>query len=153
MRIKETKDYDVIAKLNRHVQDLHVALYPEIFRPYNYETMKIFFKNKINKPSYIFLLIEEDGKPLGYAWIEIRDYSDTVFKKAYQSVYVHQISIMADKRNEGYGSGLMENIYKTAQDKGIDLIELDYWCINETAKTFYKKHGFIKSREFVYKKL
>ncbi|MFI8496806.1 GNAT family N-acetyltransferase [Peribacillus butanolivorans] len=39
--------------------------------------------------------------------------------------YIHQISIVETKRNKGYGSSLMECIYEIANDRGIDLIELD----------------------------
>ncbi|MDP1421362.1 hypothetical protein Q8G35_24050 [Peribacillus simplex] len=47
----------------------------------------------------------------------------------------------------------MECIYEIAKDRGIDLIELDYWFENSVAKDFYKKQNFIKYREFVYKQL
>jgi diamine N-acetyltransferase len=47
----------------------------------------------------------------------------------------------------------MNHIYKIAKEKEIDIIELDYWFQNEIAKDFYKKHGFTKYREFVYKEL
>jgi diamine N-acetyltransferase len=57
------------------------------------------------------------------------------------------------QRKKGYGSRLMEEIYKIAKNNGIDLIELDYWFENNIAKDFYKKHGFTEYRGFVYKKL
>ncbi|MFD4932439.1 hypothetical protein ACFWMS_26855 [Peribacillus butanolivorans] len=47
----------------------------------------------------------------------------------------------------------MEEVYKIAKRNDIDLIELDYWFENDDAKEFYKKHHFIKYREFVYKQL
>jgi diamine N-acetyltransferase len=90
---------------------------------------------------------------LGYAWIEIRNYPENAFKKAYPSVYVHQISISESHRKKGYGSKLMEEIYHIAKTNHIDMIELDYWCDNHSAKEFYKKQGFTKYREFVYKEV
>ncbi|MFS0890928.1 GNAT family N-acetyltransferase [Peribacillus frigoritolerans] len=74
-------------------------------------------------------------------------------KKDISLFYVHQISIVETKRNKGYGSSLMKCIYEMANDRGIDLIKLDYWCENSVAKDFYKKQNFIKYREFVYKEL
>jgi len=47
----------------------------------------------------------------------------------------------------------MNYIYELAKEKKIDIIELEYWFQNERAKDFYKKHGFKKYREFVYKEL
>ncbi|GLH62398.1 GNAT family N-acetyltransferase [Parageobacillus sp. G301] len=151
MRISRTNNYELIAKLNKHVHDLHSNLYPEYFKEYNYEDIKDFFKGIVDKQNFIFLLLEEDDQPLGYAWIEIRNYPENAFKKSYKSVYVHQISIVENHRRKGCGSKLMDAIYDIAKTNGINKIELDYWFSNEIAKNFYKKNGFVKYREFVYK--
>lgn len=151
MEISRTKDFELIAKLNKYVHDLHVNLYPEYFKEYNFEEIKTFFHKIIDKEEFIFLLFEDDDLPLGYIWIEFRNYPDNVFKKAYKSVYVHQISIAENERKKGYGSKLMEEITQIAIANGIKKIELDYWFDNEIAKNFYKKNDFVKYREFVYK--
>uniref|UniRef100_UPI00388F9D63 GNAT family N-acetyltransferase n=1 Tax=Radiobacillus sp. PE A8.2 TaxID=3380349 RepID=UPI00388F9D63 len=75
------------------------------------------------------------------------------FKKGYSSVYVHQLSVNSSNRKSGYGSLLMDEVYKIASDKGIKLVELDYWCKNEAAIGFYQKHGFESYRAFVYKNI
>ncbi|WP_243385334.1 GNAT family N-acetyltransferase [Bacillus kexueae] len=151
MKISRTTDFELVAKLNKYVHDLHVNLYPEYFKEYNFEGIKSFFQNNINKEEFMFLLLEDNGLPLGYAWIEFRDYPENAFKKAYKAIYVHQISISENERNKGYGSKLMEEIVEIAKDNGIQKIELDYWFHNEIAKNFYKKNEFVKYREFVYK--
>lgn len=153
MNISQTRNYKSVAKLNKYVHDLHSNLYPKYFKEYNFENVKEVFKSLINNESFIFLLLEDNEEALGYAWIEIREYPENPFKKGYKAVYVHQISIVDTKRNKGYGSSLMESIYEIANDRGIDLIELDYWFENSVAKDFYKKQNFIKYREFVYKQL
>jgi diamine N-acetyltransferase len=153
MKIIQTTNADIIAKLNRSVHDLHVQWYPQYFKEYDYEAVKAFFQSFINKDNFIFLLLEDNEEAIGYAWIEIRKYPETPFRKAYKSIYVHQISIVETKRKKGYGSKLMEEIYLIASDNKIDLVELDYWTENEAAKDFYRKHGFSTYREFVYKRL
>lgn len=151
MRISLTKDYEIIAKLNKYVQDLHAHLFPEYFKAYNYVEVKNFFKEIMNKPNLIFLLLEDNEESVGYAWIEFKDYPESAFKKSYKSVYVHQISISELHKNKGYGSRLLEEIATYAQTNGINKIELDYWVDNEVAKNFYRKKDFVKYREVVYK--
>ncbi|MGE7604168.1 N-acetyltransferase family protein [Peribacillus sp. NPDC097675] len=153
MHIRQTNDYELVAKLNKAVHDLHVNLYPEYFKEYNFEEIKTFFQKNIDKEEFTFLLLEDGDLPLGYAWIEIRNYPDNAFKKPYRSVFVHQISISENQRNKGYGSKLMEEITEIAKANGINKIELDYWLNNEIAKNFYKKNEFVKYREFIYKDL
>ncbi|WP_010649819.1 GNAT family N-acetyltransferase [Oceanobacillus massiliensis] len=153
MKISETKDYKLVAALNKHVHDLHYHLYPRYFNKYNEELFKEIFKELVEDTGFTFLLLENGGEAVGYAWIEMRDYPESPLKKGYKSVYVHQISINASKRNQGYGTALMEHIYKLAKNCGIDLVELDYWLENTVAKEFYEKHKFVRYREMVYKEL
>ncbi|MED3855392.1 GNAT family N-acetyltransferase [Priestia megaterium] len=153
LNISRTNSYQAIARLNKTVHELHVSLYPKYFKKYNYESIREFFRRIINHSKFIFLLLEDEEKEIGYAWIEIKDYPPNVFKNAYRSLYVHQISIVETQRKKGYGSKLMNYIYELAKEKKIDIIELEYWFQNERAKGFYKKHGFTKYKEFVYKEL
>ena len=97
MKISQTRNFNLVAKLNKCVHDLHSNLYPKYFKEYNYENVKEVFKCLVNNESFIFLLLEDNDEALGYAWIEIRE-------------YIHQISIVETKRNKGYGSSLMECI-------------------------------------------
>lgn len=151
MKISTTKDFELVAKLNKYIHDLHANLYPEYIKEYNFEEIKSFFQGVIDKEEFTFLVLEENEQFLGYAWIELRTYPENAFKKAYKSIYVHQISISESQRNQGYGSKLIDEIIDIAKGNDINKIELDYWFDNEIAKKFYKKNGFVKYREFVYK--
>jgi ribosomal protein S18 acetylase RimI-like enzyme len=153
MEITQTKDFELIARLNRHVHEVHTKLYPEYFPEYNYEAMREFFEKIVGRPDHLFLLAHEGGESVGYAWIEMRSYPDNPFRKPYRAVFVHNISINEDKRNEGLGTKMMDRIYEISKSHGIGRIELDYWVLNEAAARFYEKQGFNSYREFVYKEL
>lgn len=153
MEISFTNDYETIAKLNQTVHDLHVELHPEFFKSHDYDQMKEAFQGLMEKESNQFLLLTDSDVPVGYVWYEIRNYPENIFKKGYRSLYVHQLSVLKSHQHQGCGSLLMEEVYKNACRHNCDLVELDYWVMNEGAKKFYETQGFIKSREFVYKKL
>jgi ribosomal protein S18 acetylase RimI-like enzyme len=91
--------------------------------------------------------------PIGYAWIEIKNYPESAFKNEYKSVNVHQLSIVEGQTHKGYGKKLMNEVYDIAKKNDIDLIELDYWFENMAAKEFYKKQNFKKYREFAFRQL
>ncbi|MTH54915.1 GNAT family N-acetyltransferase [Bacillus mangrovi] len=151
MQISQTKDYTVISKLNRYVHELHTALYPEYFKPYHFEEIQSFFQKIINRENYLFLLIQDGEQPAGYLWAEWRQYPENAFKKAYQSLYIHQISIASEYQNKGCGTLMLEEAEQLAKAGNCSKIELDYWAGNENAKRFYEKNGFSKHREFVFK--
>jgi len=74
LNISQTNSYQTIARLNKSVHELHVSLYPKYFKKYNYESIREFFRRIINHRKFIFLLLEDEEKEIGYAWIEIKDY-------------------------------------------------------------------------------
>ncbi|MCP3761088.1 GNAT family N-acetyltransferase [Domibacillus sp. A3M-37] len=153
MNIYQSRDFETIAKLSESVHDVHAKLYPEYFKEYDHHDVKEFFKSVINIDRFVFLILEDHHEPLGYAWLEIRNYPEMAFNKELNSVYVHQLSITETHRGKGYGSKLMEEVYTVAKKLNIDLIELEYWTENTYAKQFYKNQHFTKTREVVYKSL
>ncbi|MFD2445493.1 hypothetical protein ACFSO7_16145 [Bacillus sp. CGMCC 1.16607] len=40
MKISRTNDFELVAKLNKFVHDLHANLYPEYFQEYNFDFVK-----------------------------------------------------------------------------------------------------------------
>lgn len=153
MKIIQTTDYELIATLNQSVQELHSELYPKYFKEYDFEVIKDFFKKSVTNPDFIFLVIEDNGQYLGYAWLEIKEYRESVFIKSYRSLFIHHISVVKSHIRNGYGSKLMDKIYEIANANKLEKIELDYWYNNQIAKEFYKKSGFKIYREYVYKEL
>jgi GNAT superfamily N-acetyltransferase len=153
LKISRTFDAGKIAKLNQSVHQLHVELYPQHFQTYDFHQVHEFFKKVIENDRFIFLLAEDEGQHVGFAWLEIKQYSVTVFKKAYESIYVHQINIEEPYKNKGFGSSLMKEVYSIARINDINTIELDYWNDNTVAESFYEKEGFVTYRKMAYKEL
>lgn len=115
MYVCQTRDHEVIAKLNRNVHNLHAKLYPKYFKEYDYSAMKETFKNLVENNSFVFLVLKELEEPIGYAWIEIKTYPESAFKNEYKSVYVHQLSINENQTQKGYGKKLMNEVYEIAK--------------------------------------
>lgn len=153
MKIIRTTDFELVAKLNKPIHDLHVSLYPEHFTEYSFEAMRDAFERFMQNENFNFFILEDNDEPLGYAWIEIKNYSQGAFSRQRKSLFVHQLSIVESHKRKGYGSHLMDYIYDLARTEGIDVIELDYWTKNEHAKNFYDKQGFTTFREYVSKKI
>lgn len=153
MKIIQTTDYELFATLNQSVQELHSELYPKYFKEYDFEVIKDLFKKSVTNPDFIFLVIEDNGQYLGYAWLEIKEYRESVFIKSYRSLFIHHINVVKSHIRNGYGSKLMDKIYEIANANKLEKIVLDYWYNNQIAKEFYKNSGFKIYREYVYKEL
>nr|WP_255637708.1 GNAT family N-acetyltransferase [Virgibacillus salarius] len=132
---------------------MHVQLYPEYFKPYNYEKMIELFQTYMEDENNYFLVLFDAETAKGFIFYEIVTKSNTPFNKEYKSLYVHQISIEETARSSGYGKALMIELENIAYTLKVDCIELDYWVDNHVARNFYEKLGFHKKREFVRKDL
>lgn len=153
MKIEGTKDYQLIAKLNKPIQDLHAKLEPELFKPHNFDEISEFFRGVVEKHNHYFFIAMLDEEPIGYIWLEIVERQENPFRMAYKSLHVVHISLNEFSKNKGYGTKLMSFVEDFAKRNSIGKIELDYWNNNEDAKNFYKKLGFKLSRELVYKEI
>ena len=153
MKISQSLNSEEIAMLNKEVHEIHVSLYPEYFKEYDFEEVNEFFKKIVSTPNYYFYIVTDEGQSLGYAWLEIREYPENVFMKSYRSVYIHQLGIMKVHPNNGIGRLLMNFINNFAKENGINKIQLDYWSDNESASQFYIKNGFKSYRNYMYKEV
>ncbi|GMA64325.1 hypothetical protein GCM10025859_47650 [Alicyclobacillus fastidiosus] len=57
MKITRTTDFELIARLNKPIHDLHVSLYPQHFTDYNFEAIRDSFEKLVKSEAFIFLLL------------------------------------------------------------------------------------------------
>ena len=153
IEIIQKKDYNIIAKLNKDVQDLHCDMHPDIFKSYDYETMYKGFSEYISQENFHSFIAYYEEEPVGYILVCIRDYKETPFKAGYKSLYIDQICIKKEYRHKGTGHKLIEYVKNFAKEQGINRIELTVWTTNNNAKSFFRKAGFEPYMENMYMEL
>lgn len=88
----------------------------------------------------IFLIAEIDGKPAGYAKLNIDNIEDGVTAERpieLARLYSHQEYI-----GKGVGQNLMDACFDLARTRGHDVMWLGVWEFNPRAQRFYEKNGF-----------
>ncbi|MCL1631656.1 GNAT family N-acetyltransferase [Sporolactobacillus sp. CPB3-1] len=151
MTIRFTTDAALIARLNEPVQTLHAKLYPEHFKPYQFEKIRDWFeKVLIQDEASRFLVTEDEEGPCGYAWIQTINQKENPFKKASVFLEVHQFCIASPKRRKGLGTALMNRICQYAREQELNEVILDYWANNEAAEQFYRHQQFTVYRNVVH---
>lgn len=153
MQLERTYDFAQVARLNRTVHQLHVDLYPHIFKPYDEHATAHFFQQLMDKEHYAFFLAIVEERIVGYVWVEFKSQPETLFKQASRSLYIHQLSLEPTEQGKGHGKRIMKQLEDSARARNLSVIELDYWVSNEGAAAFYERYGFKKQREFVYKQV
>ncbi|KIL53161.1 GNAT family N-acetyltransferase [Jeotgalibacillus campisalis] len=151
MKITQTFDPLLIARLNETVQTLHAEQLPEVFKEYHFDEVALELKHILSNGVHEIYVAEEHGKIIGYVWVEVIHKQGNAFKKPSRSLYVHQLAVLHANQRSGCGTYLMEKVVERANALGIHAIELDYWSMNSGAKIFYEKQGFVLQREYVKK--
>ncbi|HEX9058791.1 MAG TPA: GNAT family N-acetyltransferase [Clostridia bacterium] len=142
MKIMETNDAELLAVLNRDVQEIHAEIEPGIFKKYSKEGMQKLFEEALKNENTKGFVAYYDGKPVGYALVSKRDIPETYFKYPYSVVYIEQICIDRKYIRKNAGKELVNHVKSYAESLGVKRIELDFWCKNENAGQFFRSQGF-----------
>lgn len=92
------------------------------------------FYKEIQNENTIFKVIHEDDLIIGYYIIAIIDYTCEIYKIAVNKTY----------QKRGFGSILMNHIFKTSEKKSINNFYLEVNETNYDAVNLYKKHNFLE---------
>jgi len=89
-------------------------------------------------PGSLFLVIEENETPIGYARLLAGSGGETCITGE-KPVELVRIYLLAAWRGKGYGDVLMKACLDAARQNGHDTIWLGVWEKNERAINFYRK--------------
>ena len=133
------------------VEDINgnlLDLYMDGFQYHAHERPDIFFlKNKnqlkdeliaILKEFHV-LVLERDGKILGFACYKIKNVSSKV-------LWLDYLVIDKNYRGLGYGKMIMDALKEIARDSLCSRVELCCWSFNQNAMEIYKNIGFDEQR-------
>jgi ribosomal protein S18 acetylase RimI-like enzyme len=140
--IEECRDKKVLADMNEEVQSLHVTLFPDLFKFYDWKEVAGFFEWSLNQKDWKHFVAYSGEEPIGMIVVEKRKFENNPFRKDSEVIYIHQISIRKDYQRKGVGAQLVGNLRERAAREGVNRIELDVWSENTKAKAFFESQGF-----------
>jgi diamine N-acetyltransferase len=142
VRTADSADVGPIARLNQHVQQIHVAAEPGDFRPVIPQQAEPFFSDLLASPVNVILIAEELDRPLGYVWAQDTQRGSNPLTKPVRSFYIHHIAVDPERRHMGIGRALVLGVEEEASKRHVDRIALDHWAFNEEAQAFFASMGY-----------
>ena len=142
--IKATKsNIPEIILLNSFVQKIHVNHYPDIFKSSSDKNDITHFYNGIleKEENYILVAFKAD-EAIGYLWAEFQQKPENPFKYEQKQVYIHQIAVHEQYRNQKVGYALFNKIEAIAKQNKINNFALDSWIFNTDAHSFFRQIGY-----------
>lgn len=134
-------DAELVSALNADVQAIHAAALPWRFKqpgPNTFPPSEA--AALIARAGHLVFIAETKGEPAGYAYAEVIRRPETAFHHAYESIYLHHISVGPSHRRHGVGTALLVAVRAAGKDLGIDLLTADVWSFNKDARAFFGRH-------------
>ena len=147
-------DAEGLVALNREVQTLHAALYPDHFLlETDASAVAAFFSGILAADGHLVAIRDGDDGPSGYIWFEVQQRAATPFTYASRRTYIHHISVRADSRRQGIASALLSWAESHSLAEGIEEILVDHWTDNNAARALFAQSDFTRLREVRRKRL
>jgi ribosomal protein S18 acetylase RimI-like enzyme len=134
-------DATLLAALNRHVQDAHIAAEPQLYRTTQADDVSTWFLARLNGGD-TGLIAHEGSEPLGYAIARLMERPAKVFTQPRRYLLLDQLAVVPGARRRGVGGALMRAVEGLALERGVDGVELDVRAANRDAIAFYDALGY-----------
>ena len=95
---------------------------------------------ELSQPDIIFLIVEENGTPLGYSQLIMNSKDEAILVA--RPMELRRIYAAQEHQGKGAGRELMQATINEATRRGCDCVWLGVWERNQRAIEFYKKWGF-----------
>jgi len=137
-------DAAIVATLNMPVQQLHADARPDTFKPAsNSAEMVQYCQALLEMPDSHIFIGEEDGQPVGYAFVRVYRRPGHPLAYGGDSVYIDQMSVNPGRQGRGYGRQLAQAVLDLARAENITRVTLSVWEFNVNAREFYAHLGFV----------
>jgi ribosomal protein S18 acetylase RimI-like enzyme len=98
------------------------------------------YEQLLSQPGAFVLIAERDGRPVGYAMVELSRPSQSW--EIDHAANLETLSVLPEERAAGVGTALMERVRERLREAGVTHLGASVVDTNERALRFYRRHGF-----------
>lgn len=151
IRKAKKEDFDQIHKLIKQVHDIHVNEREDIYKNVDPITRESFIEDLLNINN-IYIVAEENNVIVGICLAELKEITNNKIMKDRKIINIGDICVDKEKRKQGIGKQLYNEIIKYAEESKVDSVELMVWGFNKNAIDFYENIGMeVKNIRFEHK--
>ena len=142
IRKANLNDYTNVNPILVAVEQHHVRLEPEIFRPIQAYDLVQYSGLVRNENSVILVAENDEGELVGALVAVVGEWPSMEIFHGGRYVVVQELSVCPFARRVGIGKALMTAAEQWATAHGIDRIQLSVWDKNQDAISFYEALGY-----------
>jgi GNAT superfamily N-acetyltransferase len=145
VRTATGEDVQLLANLNRDVQQLHADALPHIYKPItDSEMITADIRDRVlaDTEGRVFVAETDLGEAVGYIYAKIVRRPEHPYVYAQTYVHIDVITVRPAYQGQGYGQALIDSVVDWARTEGIARITLDTLAFNVQAQAFFAAQGF-----------
>lgn len=132
---------DSLVSIKQETHNQYVNHRPDMYQESNLLYSEDFIAGFFTNPDKMILVALHKNRTVGYALIEKVSVNKPMLT-AREYIYIHDMAVSADTRNNGVGTELLSEIERLALESGIAKLELAVHLFSMDALQLYKKQGF-----------
>ena len=143
IRAATIDDYSAVCQLLHELDDLHVRIRPDVFRPIRGSIRpREQIAHFIDADDGEILLAEVGTDIVGLATIQIMDRPSVPMLQPRQSAVMDNLVVSQKFQRMGIGKQLLDRAVAWTRSRMIPLIDINVWIENETGMSFFTANGF-----------
>lgn len=142
IRDAEDRDVNLLADLNRFVQDIHVAALPTYFKHPELGAVAESFRAKLARPDVRAWIASMGDVAIGYVVSVLRERPENALCLARRFYELDEIAVSPAHRQQGVARALVERVVTDACLQGVADVELTSWAFNTDAHAAFEALGF-----------
>ena len=142
VRVAKWADIPAIVALNAEVHDIHLQLFPDIFKPTEPAAMAERYAEWLSVDGQAILVVEDDGVVLAYLTLRKQERPAHILVQERKCVYIDEACVTEKRRGQGLFGALLAEAKQIARQWGMSRLELDVWSENTAAKRAFSQSGF-----------
>lgn len=153
VRRAEKRDILRLVYLLKQVNRIHFEARPDIYKSsvkYDAASLEAILRDEATP---VFVCEDPSGVVRGYCFCQIRTVGGHPLLRDAKRLYIDDLCVDEAWRGRGLGEMLYRRAAGFAKDEGCDMVYLNVWSFNESARRFYEKMGMTEQRIYMEEKL
>ncbi|MCP5099955.1 MAG: GNAT family N-acetyltransferase [Chloroflexi bacterium] len=152
-RLASPEDAAILAKLNRHVHQIHVDLAPAYFKMHSLTESIARFNEMLTKENAHAWITFVGDTAVAYILIRIMEREEGIMHRQRRWLYIDQISVEPKWKGHGFGRNLVDTVLQFGRDQGLTEVDVSFWAFNRESRAFFYRLGFQPQIERLHMKL
>jgi GNAT superfamily N-acetyltransferase len=144
MKIRKAvrNDIPALVALNDEVHDIHVRLFPDVFRPTEPAALAEWFGGWLDDDNRTILVAEDATGLLAFLSLRKEERPAHLFARDRRWAHIDGVCVTEGRRGQGIFQALLKEARAVARQWGMSRLELNVWSDNAAAKSAFIRCGF-----------